>query len=104
MEQLSREFSASVRIDHEEFYERKPLNFEISRVNKNNFVNKLDYFEKIIKLPINNLILFLLTPNTVLEYSVSMIEQFYPYPMNRSQILLSQWPIEAHLQCFDIRF
>ena len=29
IEQLSRGFSASVRIDHEEFYERKPLNFEI---------------------------------------------------------------------------
>ena len=29
IEQLSRGFSASVRMDHEEFYERKPLNFEI---------------------------------------------------------------------------
>jgi hypothetical protein len=29
IEQLSKGFSAGVRIDHEEFYERKPLNFEI---------------------------------------------------------------------------
>ncbi len=45
--------------------EVKPLNFEISRVNKNNLVNKLDYFEKLIKLPINNLLLLILKDSVI---------------------------------------